>query len=773
MNEEENNVTDDNVEIVEAPKKKSKWLLGLGIFAVIATVAGTLVFANGGEWFKGMSFDMPNLEYEIQTPNIPNTTETTSLPTRIGSSSIYVDDNPSAASGLLSGYDVDIADGSKEKPYTKIELGIDALGTEGGILHVAEGTYTEEILIDDQDVDLIGSYNSSFTSTNLNSTPTIIKGAMLIKNSTGKVENFDFNNTQSSEAFTIKIDEIGTNDYQIENNKFENISKNHVIQIISGEFTQGSVKVMNNEFKNVSASSGSVIAAGSSITDVNVENNFMYDCYGQTAIVSVGDGDKVINNIISNSDEKSKVIIKVSESEVYNNTIAYNNNQPSNAFGLPEYITKTAIKSAGNSKIYNNLIVDKFSPLEKLQAFNTTSTDTLSYNAIYPESLEMHIRDIDSGVLLSCDPGFSKSSSADGYKLSSDSTCINNGKTVSSVNEDYFGTARPVGGEHDIGAYEYTVALFMQAVIPLEFTPHTPDLTPDGTPEICGDGIDNNSDGLIDCDDPLCTVACSTILEDEICTDGVDNDNDGDTDCDDSDCTTHTSCVNEDDVEEDQEICTNGIDDDGDGYVDCIDWDCSDHDFCVNDFVTPSDPETCDCNWSDLTDDFDGTAAKGLCEMGCIVGGYPDGTVRLNEKLNRAELLAIAFRASKYENIYDVNMNSDYCFNDVTSEADGHWFAPYICTAKTKGFVEGYDGNLAKPSNKVILAEALKMMLGALNEDYEVNNSGKWYIDMVLDAADENQLPYSAHSSSDADNVGAVELTRGKAFNMLYRILKY
>lgn len=778
MNDEENNVTDENIENVEAPKKKAKWLIGLGVFAVVAVVAGTLVFANGGEWFKGMFIEMPNLEYEIQTPNIPNITETSIIPeTTTLSSNVYVDVNKTASDNT---YDSAIADGSKASPYRSIEAALDTVSSGGSVtIYVAAGTYEEDIVIENKDIDFVGSYNNSFTSVNLNSTPSIIKGSVLIDDSDGSIKTFNFNGTQSSEDSVIDINGIGTNSYQIENNKFENLAKGYVIKVASGEFTQGDVRIANNEFKSVSATLANVISSASSITSTVVENNFMLDCYGKKAIISVGSGDRVVNNIISNSNKKTQTIINAYEAEVYNNTLAYNNNQPT------PNITKSAIKSTGNSEIYNNLVVETttyqpgtwYSSSAEMQAFNVVSSDHLVSNGIYPDVLAADVRGVSGEYLTVCDPEFSKSLLDDGYKLETGSACINNGSTASGVNKDYFGTSRPIGDGYDIGAHEYGTSIATMIpvfVTPLEFA--TPALTPDGTPENCTDGIDNNSDGLVDCDDPLCTVACSTILEDEICTDGIDNDNDGDTDCDDTDCDSHTSCEadsGDDEDEEDQEICTNGIDDDGDGYVDCIDWDCNDHDFCADDSVTPSDPETCDCNWSDLTDDFDGTAAKGLCEMGCIVGGYPDGTVRLNEKLNRAELLAIAFRASKYENIYDVNMNSDYCFNDVTSEAEGHWFAPYICTAKTKGFVEGYDGNLAKPGNKVILAEALKMMLGALDEDYEINNSGKWYIDMVLEAGEDGHTPYTVNNASDADNVGAVELTRGKAFNMLYRILKY
>ena len=105
----------------------------------------------------------------------------------------------------------------------------------------------------------------------------------------------------------------------------------------------------------------------------------------------------------------------------------------------------------------------------------------------------------------------------------------------------------------------------------------------------CGNGMDDDGDGLADCDDadcaddPLCSGA-------ENCTNGVDDDGDGAVDCvmgnEDSDCPCGPESLAdrncEDGVDNDgdgltdgddpdcaMEDCTNGIDDDGDGAIDC------------------------------------------------------------------------------------------------------------------------------------------------------------------------------------------------------------
>lgn len=77
----------------------------------------------------------------------------------------------------------------------------------------------------------------------------------------------------------------------------------------------------------------------------------------------------------------------------------------------------------------------------------------------------------------------------------------------------------------------------------------------------CDDGIDDDQDGAIDCEDPDCDGACL-----ETCEDGRDNDGDGLTDCADSDCWYARRCV--------ETTCGDGVDDELDGLTDCQDPDC-------------------------------------------------------------------------------------------------------------------------------------------------------------------------------------------------------
>lgn len=59
--------------------------------------------------------------------------------------------------------------------------------------------------------------------------------------------------------------------------------------------------------------------------------------------------------------------------------------------------------------------------------------------------------------------------------------------------------------------------------------------------EVCADGVDNDGDQAVDCDDPDCPCGgelygAPPMGPDEDCGDGIDNDGDGAIDCQDDDC---------------------------------------------------------------------------------------------------------------------------------------------------------------------------------------------------------------------------------------------
>lgn len=98
----------------------------------------------------------------------------------------------------------------------------------------------------------------------------------------------------------------------------------------------------------------------------------------------------------------------------------------------------------------------------------------------------------------------------------------------------------------------------------------------------CSDGIDNDGDGLTDCQDPQC-------LHRRCQQNGV--------------CTAEKQCV--------VEICTNGIDDNGDGLVDCQDA------LACPAPATLATPACCGTAWTDAASDV---LHCGSCANDCTVG---------------------------------------------------------------------------------------------------------------------------------------------------------
>lgn len=160
-------------------------------------------------------------------------------------------------------------------------------------------------------------------------------------------------------------------------------------------------------------------------------------------------------------------------------------------------------------------------------------------------------------------------------------------------------------------------ALLMIRLVPfalaLLLAPACSPTKPDpGRKEICGNQVDDDSDGKLDCADPDCFDAnyCQVILED--CGDNRDNDGDGDADCKDPDCLADARCIK-------LEVCGNKLDDDNDGFKDCQDSDCRSFQFCgdggseaghCNDLLDNDNSGRIDCD--------DPACFGGVCGAGCV-----------------------------------------------------------------------------------------------------------------------------------------------------------
>ena len=102
------------------------------------------------------------------------------------------------------------------------------------------------------------------------------------------------------------------------------------------------------------------------------------------------------------------------------------------------------------------------------------------------------------------------------------------------------------------------------------------------------------------------------------------------------------------------------------------------------------------------------TAIMFLKEKG-IIGGYPDGTYKPTQVVNRAEALKMILGAYKIESQAAMDSGSNADFLDVTDLKA--WYFPYLNRAVNESIVSGYPDSTFKPANTVNLVEALKILI--------------------------------------------------------------
>lgn len=112
--------------------------------------------------------------------------------------------------------------------------------------------------------------------------------------------------------------------------------------------------------------------------------------------------------------------------------------------------------------------------------------------------------------------------------------------------------------------------------------------------------------------------------------------------------------------------------------------------------------------------DVDGTdryadAIKYLKERE-VVSGYPDGTFRPDNTLNRAEAVKLVLEANDIKRLVQWAQK----FSDVPG---GAWFEAYVATAVERGIVSGYADGEFKPGNKISRAEFLKIAIATAGLD--------------------------------------------------------
>lgn len=107
------------------------------------------------------------------------------------------------------------------------------------------------------------------------------------------------------------------------------------------------------------------------------------------------------------------------------------------------------------------------------------------------------------------------------------------------------------------------------------------------------------------------------------------------------------------------------------------------------------------CRFTDMTGKAWYTEAVATLTNLGVLSGYPDGTFRPNENITRAEFATICSK------IDIVSEPVDKAFTDVSAE---HWAYKMILSASEKGWISGYPDGSFRPDNDITRAETVSLV---------------------------------------------------------------
>jgi hypothetical protein len=158
-------------------------------------------------------------------------------------------------------------------------------------------------------------------------------------------------------------------------------------------------------------------------------------------------------------------------------------------------------------------------------------------------------------------------------------------------------------------------------------------------------------------------------------------------------------------------------------------------------------------NAADATDKAQQKAVERLKVLG-VIEGDPDGNLRLNDTITRAEFSKIAVMAAGMSDAAELLKNSPTPFSDVKV---GEWYTGWINIAVSQGYVKGFPDGTFKPSDKIKAQEVITIVMRLLG--YNENLPGPWPVEFIAKAS----------ALGITENVGFVAnepIERGKVFQI-------
>ncbi len=159
------------------------------------------------------------------------------------------------------------------------------------------------------------------------------------------------------------------------------------------------------------------------------------------------------------------------------------------------------------------------------------------------------------------------------------------------------------------------------------------------------------------------------------------------------------------------------------------------------------------------------TAVEYLSEIG-IINGYPDGSFKPDNPVNRVEFLKLVLESSEVK----TDVSDPTGFPDVKND---QWYSKYVRKAYKEGWIEGYPDGTFKPEQSINKVEALKI-IGQIQKWKTPENPetspfmdidlDEWYAPYISYAKDKNYL-----EETTINFIPETKYSRAKISELLFR----
>ena len=149
-----------------------------------------------------------------------------------------------------------------------------------------------------------------------------------------------------------------------------------------------------------------------------------------------------------------------------------------------------------------------------------------------------------------------------------------------------------------------------------------------------------------------------------------------------------------------------------------------------------------------------------------VISGYPDGTFRPFQTINRAEFTKIIVGATGYNSSQDPSGYDIYALAGVPfSDAEkGAWYVPYLRKAVEGEIIDGYPDGTFKPAQEINFAEAAKIVVNGLGYETAGQTEGEqWFAQYVRVLSAGKAIPQTINSFDQ-------KITRGEMAELIYHL---